>query len=118
MDVLGWALIASMVLACATGLLASIEQMRFYRYLADRHVRLWISLGGPGLISAQSSQPRAASDFLMKRKYRDIDDAKLQLLGDQAIRMWIVFRWNAGVFALLFLALFVARRVIAEDLSS
>ena len=111
MDYLAWAVIASMTLLVATALLAFFEQSRFFRYVRDKHIRTWIDLGGPdaATLASQSRGHRKAYSFLMDRKYIEVRDAELDLLGNRARKMWIAVYWQMGFLCLLFVALAITQ---------
>jgi hypothetical protein len=111
MDHLAWAVIASLILLIASGMLTVFEQLRFFRWLRDKHVRAWIELAAPDAASllSQTRGHSQAYDFLMSRRYTQLNDLDLNELGDGARRMWLAVYWQAGVFVLLVLALAVTQ---------
>jgi hypothetical protein len=108
MNILAWALIASMTLLFATGLLAALEQARFFRWVRDHHIRLWLTLGGPSFSTTNWPAPKEAHEFLAQQKYLEVPDPELHLLGMRARRMWRAFAWQFVPLLLLALALTIA----------
>ena len=83
---------------------------RFYRYLKREHPTAWQNLGSPSLILNNSIKNNwLVMVYLIRQKYRQLDDRFLYALAMRVIALW-------SVFLFFFVLMIVCIHIVRSDL--